>query len=138
MNNSISSIQSAQRPTFLSVLCILTFIGSVLTIAGSVYALTQGSTEEVLVSQGRMMQALRSNAMVGIISSVLTLIGAVFMWELSKTGFWIYAIGASLGIIFPFLLFSGNIFLNISGMLGAIFGLLFLVLYYLNYKHLKN
>jgi|KBSMisStaDraftv2_1062788.scaffolds.fasta_scaffold00027_8 hypothetical protein len=155
------------RPTFLTVLCILTFIGSTWgiisgitgyltanTMSQMVSAATEESRQEIqksgdegskvansiLDSVNAMMNpaAKKKAALFGIVASVLTLLGGFLMFQLKKTGFYTYALGTLVGIIGPFVAFSGAGFMGIvTSSVMAFFGILFVVLYGLNLKYLK-
>lgn len=85
---------SATRPGFLTVLCILTFIGSGLGLLGSILGLVGSSALGMFAPQGTMIVQL-----IGMAASALCLFGAVQMWGLKKQGFMMYLLGAVLGIV---------------------------------------
>jgi hypothetical protein len=87
---------TAQRPTFLTVLCILTFIGSGLGILGGILGLVGSAALSFFAPQGTMVVQL-----IGLAASALCLFGAIQMWGLKKQGFLMYLAGAVLGIIGP-------------------------------------
>lgn len=66
--------------------------------------------------------------------SLLTLIGAVLMFNLRRVGFWVYVAGTLFGIVVPVAL-AGFSALNTS--FGVFFSVLFAGLYYLNLKDMK-
>ncbi len=157
------------RPTFLTVLCILTFIGSGWGIVSGFtsYAsanLAAGISQTAMEDAQRELENsevsnsgtalanqmlsgmsevlnpenIRKNALFSIVSAVFTLIGAVLMFRLSKTGFWLYVLGTLIGIAAPFIVYGPSNFLTvISSSAIAFVGILFVVLYGLNLKHLK-
>ncbi|MBX3241243.1 MAG: hypothetical protein KIT80_17170 [Chitinophagaceae bacterium] len=157
------------RPTFLTVLCILTFIGSGWGIisgftsyasANLAAGISQTAIEdaqreleneeisnagtkvanEIFAGMSSVLnpENIRKNAMFSIVSCVLTLLGAVLMFRLSKTGFWLYILGTLVGIAAPFIVYGGtNILTIISSSAIAFIGILFVVLYGLNFKHLR-
>ncbi len=126
--------ESAKRPAFLTVLCILTWIGSGL---GSLLLilLLVGAGFLANSSLGTLLgPALAGgSAMIGLLTvcSVGSLFGAIMMWKLKKVGFYIYAGCQVLSAITP-LIFGGT-----SGVMGYVFTALFIVLYGLNLKHMK-
>lgn len=80
---------------------------------------------------------LRKTSIGNCITSMLCLIGALFMWRLRRIGFYIYVLGTIISIILPFYLFGSNFLTNISaGFLGFI-GLMFVIFYAMNIKSLK-
>ena len=122
----------AKRPTFLTILCVLTFIGSGLGVLfGLLLTLGMGA---MLASIPGMEEALGGGTAyfaIGTVLAAASLYGAIQMWKLQKMGFFIYAGASVIGIITP-LLFG----LPFSTM-GLIFTSLFIVLYYLNVKHMS-
>ena len=117
------NVQTNQRPTFLTVLCILTFIASGLGLLFGLIGLVAAGAIEAY------SQYLPVGADVGIFKSIILLVliatslyGAIQMWKLQKLGFYIYA--------------GANVIMLIIGF--SIFGLVitaaFLVMYYLNLK----
>ena len=156
--------QPAKRPTFLTVLCILTFIGSGWGLISNCMGYFAASTTSAAMSQVKSMnmhsgteegkmaenllntmgisvfteQNLKNNALANLAASVLCLIGAFLMWGLKKNGFYAYILGTLVGIIAPMALFGfGNILaLGISIVIGF-FGLAFCIMYGLNLKYMK-
>lgn len=89
-------VQEQERPTFLTVLCILTFIGSGLGLLGGLFGLLGSSFLSFLPgAAGGTSIAI----IIGLVASVLCLLGAVRMWGLYKQGFMLYLIGAIIAII---------------------------------------
>lgn len=151
------------RPTFLTVLCILTFIGSGWSIYSGItnyytadvsFGIVNEQFEKVqeeLDNQegaeavGKIFQSIgdsmspekiKNNGIATAITSIITLIGAILMWGLRKTGFFVYVVGAIAAVIAPISIFGGFAGVMASG--GAAFvGILFIVLYGLNLKHLR-
>jgi len=84
------------RPTFLTVLCILTFIGSGLGVLGGLLGMVGTSALGMFAPQGTMLVQI-----LGLAASGLCLYGALQMWGLKKQGFTLYLIGAVIGIVGP-------------------------------------
>jgi hypothetical protein len=155
------------RPTFLTVLCVLTFIGSGFGIYSAITNYTSaemasGMTKEIMdetrdkleeetdgepgaevvtkiidsVSSNINVATIKNNALASSVSNILTLIGAVLMWGLNKKGFFIYLIGAAVGVLAPFVIYDGIMAAITSGG-TAFFSVIMCVLYYLNAKHLS-
>lgn len=116
----------AKRPTFLTVLCILSYIGCAIQLLGSL---------------GRLKTTL---GIVTLLAAIICFVGVLMMWKLKKTGFYIYVVGEVVPII------SGIIIVGASGLfsfaggfmamimaLSYIFPIAFLIMYGLNLKHLK-
>lgn len=85
---------TGQRPTFLTVLCILTFIGSGLGVLGGLLALIGSSALSSFAPSGSI-----AGAAIGLVSAGLCLFGAIKMWGLYKQGFMLYVAGSVLALI---------------------------------------
>lgn len=149
----------AKRPTFLTVLCILSFVAAGISIVASILGyLAMGVAEDMGASLGAGMaegmegmegmdgafgeamnaaNALAANAktllIIGIIVTLIALFGVIQMWKQKKMGFYIYTGAQVIGIIAPII---------IVGMLGfSVFGTIisaaFIVMYGLNLKHMS-
>jgi hypothetical protein len=118
------------RPGMLTALCILTFIGSGLNLLFSLLLLVLSGTISALLAEipgfGEAMTELPVwKLILLVLLAAASLYGAITMWKLKKMGFYIYA-GAQV------------VMLALSfGILGLIFTALFIVLYYLNVKHMS-
>jgi hypothetical protein len=127
-----------ERPVFLTVLCILTFLGSGWgLVSGAIQYFTAEKQAQVLVAQkekasadiqrkgktdaGSQMAEKVINSMsvltpdnirkAGIgtaLSAILCLAGAFMMWKLNKVGFYLYIAGTLVGVISPFLIYGNN------------------------------
>ena len=115
-----------QRPTFLTVLCILTFISTGLGLLfGLIGIVAAGAIES-------FAQYLPVPVDSGIFKSIITLVliagslyGAIQMWKLKKLGFYIYAAANVILLILSFGIFS------------LIITAAFIVMYYLNVKGME-
>jgi hypothetical protein len=168
--NILSNAESQPviRSTFLTVLCILTFMASLWNLISYTSEYLNADVSSSFVNQNmdevkrtiddklaekdpEMANKINSdidkvadpetnkkNALVMIISNLLTLAGAVMMFQLKKAGFWIYIVGTVIGIIGPLLVFGiANLFANFMAIIISIFGILFIVLYSRNLKQLR-
>ncbi len=155
-----------KRPVFLTVLCILTFVGSGFSLLSSVYGLAAQKTVEEMTSEMEKAQAAmgQSNVFIdaiaenavdihkwtilgnylGLGSAILGLAGALLMWKLRKSGFFIYVAGQ----IPPFFTLFGMYsamkdipFMGFAMVIGAIFAAIFsvgfVIMYGLNLKHMR-
>ena len=112
-----------QRPTFLTVLCILTFIATgLMLLFGLIGLVAAGAIES-------FSQYLPTGADSGIFKSIITLVlvaaslyGAIQMWKLKKLGFYIYAGANVIMLVLGFSIWS------------LIITAAFIVMYYLNVK----
>ncbi|MFT3945747.1 MAG: hypothetical protein QM763_02140 [Agriterribacter sp.] len=156
------------RPTFLTVLCILTFLGSGLSIinglfgyltadtTASLYQANIEDTKDEIENSGKppgsalakkiadgaseiiKSENLKKNALFGVISSIFTLVGAILMFRLKKTGFWIYVLGTVISIAAPIAIYGvGNIVSLGIVFIAALTGIVFVVLYAMNLKYLR-
>jgi hypothetical protein len=123
---------SGARPTFLTVLCILTWIGAGL---GFVMTLLSDGTKYVPVWYTGAVLACHA----------ITAYGAYAMWNLKKSGLMIYTAGEGAAIILPYILiygiFGGNglvaDMIAQMAMIGSVIMLAFIVMYWANAKYLK-
>ncbi len=152
-------IDAPKRPQFLTVLCILTFIGSALGLLGAIYGYfsakssaammdTMGNTPGMEGMGGMMMGEVQAtmrkaaenafpNMIIGIVCSLLCLFGALQMWQLKKQGFYIYTVGEIAAPIAAFILGAGGMIGGIGAIFGVVIAIVWIVLYALNLKHLK-
>ena len=132
--------EEGKRPTFLTVVCILSFVGigfSILGYAGA-FALL-GAAESgwsAAADAGATVTAstgmLWAYIIVGFLSAIIALIGVLQMWKLKKSGFMLYTASAVIGIVLTIML---------TGFASAITGIVisggFVGMYYANLKHMK-
>lgn len=131
---NITETATPKRPTFLTVLCILTFISagtgmlsSLLTppfsdVLVEMVRIYPGLDESIKADAIKVYQAGWNFHFTTFILSSCSLIGAIMMWNLKKNGFHFYAL-SNLGLLFvPILLLEmstswGSILLT-SGFIG--------------------
>lgn len=94
MSETLDTNQTPQRPTFLTVLCILTFIGSGLGVIGGLLGLAGSAALSYFAPQGSMISQI-----IGLVAAGLCLFGAIKMWGLYKQGFTMYLLGAVISIV---------------------------------------
>ena len=126
MEDQNVQVEAKQRPAFLTVLCILTYIGSGLGVLFSLLGIFGVGAMNSFMSN---FAGVSANA--GIMKPILILLfsgasiyGAVMMWGLKKMGFYLYVAAQVLILVFSF------------GWIGLFFTALFILLYGLNLKHL--
>jgi len=130
---------AGKRPTFLTVLCILSFIGAgisiILLLLGTVLAAGVSVAADAAADAGAEVTStvgsMWAYLSVAIVMVVISLIGVIQMWKLKKTGFYQYTGAAVVGMIVP--LFFGMGF----SVGGAIIPIAFIVMYGLNLKAMK-
>jgi hypothetical protein len=156
-----------KRPTLLTVLCILSFIaGAWGLIDGARTAFTNKPQEDYAEAKVKMEEAMDqlgddASGMVknmmdsamemtekavehakpigyaGIVLSALSLLGVWMMWNLKRTGFWLYLLAAVGALVVPIYFLGGSMTAILSvGFMGLI-TLIFIVLYATNLKHMS-
>jgi len=126
--NQIEFTAQKKRPTLLSVLCILTFIGNLPGIFLGFFVfiyydffiglLAEYDITFAIAEMGRYMFLLTS------FLSALTLFSVIMMWRLKKVGFFIYTATHIVNVIVSFSIFS------------LIFSGIWVGLYAINYKEM--
>jgi len=121
--------EQKKRPQLLTILCILTFIGSGLgTAAFLMVSINFEDTIKALkvLYSGMpetkfMLEAPRDFFLVSFFLSAFSVIGAILMWNLRKIGFHLYTSAQLIYLVVPLIYFGGetNPLLNI--MLTALF-----------------
>ena len=145
--------EAGKRPTFLTVLCILSFIAAGINIiAGLIAGLVKGAVESVggttsLSTEMSNMPGMTSEGaaalesvetlfswpymITSIILTIIGLVGVIKMWKLQKQGFYIY-VGTAVAIIILPLVF-GQSFSTMS----TVFTVAFIAMYGANLKAMK-
>ena len=76
-------------------------------------------------------------AVVSLVLSVISLLGAILMFQLRRIGFYFYT-AAQILMLFVLPYFAGFNFMVLAGMLfSAIFAVIFIVMYALNLKYMR-
>lgn len=146
-----------QRPVFLTVLCILTFVGAGFAILTSLFSVfTMGQLEQGMramdetfsdskigVDFGNSYRWTKISYVLNLFGALLCLTGALFMFKLKKIGFYIYIVGQILPLFGSFMTMNSmlkGVFASF-GMIAMVFGMLFpiafIIMYGLNLKHMK-
>lgn len=113
------------RSMFLTVLCILTWVGSGLSIIYHIYMyLHTAEAANMLAEFGdnESLDWFLLSYMIGIFAPLFTIAGALLMWNLKRIGYFIYAVGQ----LVP-LAFSVYFALSLTKTVGA--GLFFLAIF---------
>lgn len=143
-------------PTFLKVLCILTFVGAGFAILGSIYSLFMNDftiktleNNPFMQNSGEYIALMKKWGLLGgllnLLGATLCLVGALVMWKLKKSGFYIYVLGQILPFVVLYGLMGGKTpsmgfmsgFVAVGQVIGIIFPLAFVIMYGVNLKHLK-
>jgi hypothetical protein len=154
-NNFSNDIQPLpEKPQFLRVLCILSFIGCGLMIicfalGTSLLAFSEETItnvwEQVLQTQPQLedadpvefFHAAGIYCLYALFANIISLVGVILMWRLNKFGFFIYAI-AELCLNF-FNVSVGTQEKSYGGMIFMILlDLVFIIMYAVNLKYMKR
>lgn len=135
----------AKRPKFLTTLCIMSFIGDSLVLITylvmttailtniDVEELTSDKTSENITEvlfKGSDVRFTWAYLIIVFVCVLISLWGVIKMWRLQKTGYYMYILADVTALIMG-IVHSGFNLLTIS------LSLLFMILYGLNFKHLK-
>jgi hypothetical protein len=154
------------RPTFLTVLCILSFVGLGWDLLNSLVSIIWGTILSPFLSfiQTQMetglneastadpaaaffiqnfveaaMKLIENLPLIGalfLICDGIALAGVILMWKLKRLGFYLYS-GAKVVLIFvPLMVIGSNLLSTIMSICIFIGAALFITLYAVNFKHL--
>jgi hypothetical protein len=147
-----------KRPEFLSVLCILSYVGIGIAVMGalvniminasgkSMMFLQQNNSlfGKIIDNQDEYIRMQHVTGIVGIIAALVCLAGVIMMWKLMKTGYFIYIIGEIAPPVVAISLYGhsgfGDMFASLYMLglvIGFIFPIAFIIMYGVNLKHLK-
>ena len=125
----------------LTILCILTFIGSGIGVLFffivSVYYVTTLEALRLIYSSmpeaNFLLEAPREFFIISFLLSALSVIGAILMWNLRKLGFHFYTSAQLVHLIIPFIYFGGDT----NPMLNILLTALFVYLYARNLPFMR-
>jgi hypothetical protein len=155
------SVHPKPRPVLLTVLCVLTFIGSGFGVFANLIAMLAApfldffqpsmfdeafshlgnNPGNQFIKQALDMALLAMDNFLAITLSkfifyALSLVGAIMMFQMKKIGFYLY-IAAQVGFLFIGPVFLGfNMFVISAIFFSAFFSILFIALYGINLKHM--
>ena len=125
------------RTSFLSALCILTFIGSTTAFIGYFLASVffEKTTELIIkYSNWHSVEAISPLYFTILMAlSAISLTGAIRMWKLHRDGFFIYTISQLIFLFLPVIWLGWNAF----SVTGAIFTAVFFVGYVMNWRRME-
>lgn len=150
-----------KMPTFLKVLCILSFIGcgiglvsgimgyfsnKTLAAAGGGFADMMEGMEDLEGAEGMSeamelmggmvdFNAMANSALIQALLCVVIFIGVLMMWKRKKTGFYIYTVSNLAYGLVPIVIVGG--LAGMMGTIGLIFVVAFIIMYALNLKHMS-
>lgn len=142
---------AGKRPAFLTVLCILTFVGAGLSLLYCFIAWVGVSAAEAMVESFGNGNGMSDHAfdglrwfkimlLAGTIGSLLNIVGAFVMMFMRKWGFYTYVLGQALPLLIMIylILTSTQDQFSLAGLIFlSIFPIGFIVMYGLNFKYLK-
>lgn len=130
-----------KRPELLTILCILTFIGSGLAASSNLFIyLNHDLLNETIENEG--IEFFGSELILGLPKSLFifsalfyfsSLMGAILMWKLKKIGFHIYSVSQVILLIIPSIYIKSDNF----PIFGILLTLLFILLYHKNIKFMQ-
>ena len=136
--------EAGKRPVFLTVICILSFIGAGFGIIGYVTIMTAMGAAQAALGSMEALEGVSAAAaagpsagmtwayiIVGFLTTIVALFGVIKMWKLKKQGFMLYA-GAQVVSIIMGIVYSG------FGIGGMVIPVVFIVMFYLNLKHMND
>ena len=170
--------QSRERPKFLKVLCILTFIGSGFGLISNCVNYLNADTTSKLVHNIRVRDrdslnhnttsdrndkihqqkkdpvflkkligeikssmtpgVIRLNSFWNFLGALFCMLGALLMWRMKISGYFLYFLGTAIGIITPLVIF-GSGFLGVTKtLIPTFFGILFIIFYGMNLGIMKS
>ena len=166
MQNPFEENQTPVRPTFLTILCVLTLVWNAYKFYGAIpntftpekvmankeqanemitemlsKYMSDKDLEKIEESQAETTKLFEERNLVvsggmSLISSLLLMLGAIWMWGLRKKGFWVYIAGNIVGILAPILIFGGQIGWSV-GVMSFIASAIFTGLYAVNLKFIS-
>lgn len=158
-----------ERPSLLTVTCILTFIGAGLMLILSLFTMKSSlfPSEEDIMERDRAIEMFQDksqeaadamvetyqhakvNWLLGFFGNILTLVGAIMMWKLKKTGFYLYLFGEVVPTVISLAISGIGAMTATLGAFGMeslgyvligvmlLLDLVFIVLYAVNMKHMS-
>ncbi len=143
LNPEPATETNQKRPVLLTILCILTFIGSGLNlIASFLITIFYNTFQSVAGDLSKtfdlpaMDMILNAKPVFFLVSSFIyafSALGAIELWKLRKRGFHLYSISQLLLIMMPMYFFK----LSVPSIPDVIFSGIFIILYSVNLKHMS-
>jgi hypothetical protein len=120
--------QKLTRPVFLTILCILSFVGIALSLFNYINSYFSYKAMKALYAESFLAT--------GIFELVI-LAGVLLMWKLKKSGFYIYIIGQVVSLIFPFATGTVETVMGLLTLPVLILAAVFIVLYYRQLRYMS-
>lgn len=153
-NNTIE--MPVERPQFLKILCILSFVACGLLILVYSFGTMALAVDEAMIASF-WSQVLESNpalenvdplefchefgmyCVYGLIATIFSLIGVIMMWRFEKIGFYLYAIAELSTNFFSLNINLGEEEKSYGGMIFSILiDLVFIGMYFVNLKYMNK
>ena len=146
----------SERPQFLKILCILSFVASgLLLLIYAIGTLSLRMNEEIIgtfwtevikvqpvlenVDPIIFFHELGMICIYSLIANIISLIGIIMMWRLNKIGFYIYVFAEITANFLSLNLNTGEQNQPYSGLvLPILIDLIFIGLYFMNLKHMNK
>ena len=160
---NITTAQKSIRPLFLTVLCAITLIASIAGLVSYSKGYFNAEAEVERIISGKAKTQLKNlfgsgkaqsaelvrignlnvenyqKFSIGCFASyLLCLVGTVLIFQLKRTGFYSFTLGTFFNLITHFLLFGDNFSAMGFSILGALGGLVFVILYGLNLGYMEE
>lgn len=155
MEESLTT-EGPKRPQFLTILCILSYIGvgfgvvgsivgwwsmramsSMMDVAGGMEGMEEMGAFPGMEEAMAQLKYINITTSVNIIASLICLVGVLQMWKLKKMGFYIYVVGEVVPFIVSAVLMGGTAFGAMAVVMGAVVPGVFIGLYTMNLKHMS-
>ncbi len=119
------SASGGGRPTLITVLCVLSFIGGGLGVLFGILLLVGSGAAGGLMNDIPGMGALAGGGMaygaISLVLSAASLYGAIQIWGMKKMGVYLYAGAQVAAIILPIAFFGGQAFSVFGTVITAAF-----------------
>ncbi|MCD6065347.1 MAG: hypothetical protein K0S33_173 [Bacteroidetes bacterium] len=146
--------QQPKRPGFITVLCIITWVGCAFAVFGGIagYFTTKIQCENMDSFSGlyggalgdsmnemmdKACQNIGMTTLINVLCGFVCLVGSIFMWKLKKIGYYIYVAGEITPVIAALFLGAGGIFGAATAIVGFVIAGVWVVLYGINLKHMR-
>jgi hypothetical protein len=141
-----------KRPVFLTVICILTWIGCGLSLIAAVYGLYRymnllntvrfGAVSVWGVNLKNMYTWQIWSSFASVVGCLLCTLGSFAMWKLRRWGFYVYIVGQVLPFSMGMFVGLQSARMDVSmisiALVSAVFPIGFIVMYALNLKYMRT
>jgi hypothetical protein len=97
----------------------------------------KGLVESILDAVTKLLANTTAIYLTVVLLAAIALLGVIMMWQLKKSGFYVYAAARSLIAIVPFIFIGYNLVSLLWFTSSIMFGILFIILYSLNLKEMS-